>query len=112
MLEINNRQERCSICRYEYTSTHVEAVSGVKVYVCKNCLETAKNNFIWICMNCGRVYIMPKDLVIKRINDIELKRAYLLCRDMRIIQGIDMCIECDPEGIMEYLNAQNIWSEC
>jgi hypothetical protein len=83
---------------------------GVKIYVCENCLDTAKYNFIWICMNCGKVYIRPKELVIKRIKDFELKRAYLLCANMQIIQGIDMCIECDPEGIINYMNKMEM--EC
>jgi hypothetical protein len=81
---------------------------GVKVYVCDNCLEAAKYNFIWICMSCGAVYIRNKKLVIERITDNELKRAYLLTRDMQIIQGIDMCIKCDPEGVFHYMNNRKI----
>ncbi len=106
MLDINNKIEHCSICKHEYTSTHVEAIPGLKIYVCENCLEAAKYNFIWICMNCGKVYMRPKKLVIERINNYELKKAYLLCKDMQIIQGIDMCIECDPEGILTYMETE------
>lgn len=112
MLELNNRMGQCSICRNEYTSTYVEVKPGVKIYVCGNCLEAARDNFIWMCMNCGRVYVRPKDLVIKSTNDYELKRAYLLCRDMQIIQGIDMCIECDPEGIVNYMKTVKAGMEC
>jgi hypothetical protein len=86
---------------------------GVKIYVCGNCLEAAKYNFIWICINCGKVYITPKALAIKRIKDFELKRAYLLCAHMQIIQGIDMCVECDPEGILNCMNIDDeIGLEC
>ncbi len=112
MLEINNKMEPCDICRHEYTSTHVEAMPGVIIYVCDDCLEAAKHNFIWICMNCGKVYIRPKSLVIKRLDNFELKRAYILCQDMQIIQGIDMCIECDPEGIVNYMKNFKMAGEC
>ena len=58
-------------------------------------------------MSCGSVYIRNKKLVVERITDNELKRAYLLCQDMQIIQGIDMCIQCDPEGILEHVSSHN-----
>lgn len=98
---------QCSICRQEYTSTHVEAMPGIKVFVCENCIEAAKYNFIWICMNCGRVFLRPKKLVMARLADAEMRNAYLVCEDMQVIQGIDMCIECDPEGLMEFM--ENAW---
>jgi hypothetical protein len=99
-----NKLEQCNICKEEYTSTHVEVLRGVKVYACKSCLEATKDNFIWICINCGRVYIRPKDLMISRINNYEVKRNCLLYRDLQIIIGIDMCIGCNPEGIVNYMN--------
>lgn len=111
MLEIDNRHERCNICKHEYTSVHTEVMAGVKIYVCNDCLEAAKHNFIWICMNCGKVYIRNKKLVLARLKNKELKRAYLMCADMQIIQGIDMCIECDPEGVLLYMDTEKI-AEC
>ena len=54
----------------------------------------------------------PKELVINRVQDPELKRAYMLCKDMQIIQGIDMCIECDPERIAEYMEMQRPAAKC
>ncbi|MBI4849152.1 MAG: hypothetical protein HY808_11355 [Nitrospirae bacterium] len=111
-MEINNKFQKCTICKKEYTSTHAEAMPGVVIYVCDKCLETAKNNFIWICMNCGEVYLRPKRLVLERLKDAELQKAYLLCEDMQIIQGIDMCISCDPEGIFNYMNDQKMAMEC
>lgn len=104
--------EQCSICKNEYTSIHVEAMPGIKIFVCENCLEAAKYNFIWICMNCGKVYLRPKKLVMSKISDIELKRAYLLCEDMQIIQGMDMCIDCDPEGLMDFMENAQVIAEC
>lgn len=112
MLEFNARFEQCSICKHELTTTHAEVMPGVKIHICENCLEAARHYFIWICMNCGRVYIRPKELVISRIADYELKSAYALCKDMQIIQGIDMCIECDPEGIVNCMNAVRAEAEC
>ena len=105
MLELETKHEQCTICKHEYTSTHTEVTPGVKIYVCDPCLEAAKYNFIWVCMSCGKVYLRPKKLVIERVKDLELKRAYLLCQDMQIIQGIDMCILCDPEGIVNFMDA-------
>jgi hypothetical protein len=106
MLDIEVKHEKCTICKHEYTSVHTEVSPGVKIYVCASCLEAAKDNFIWVCMGCGKVYLRPKRLVIERMKDPELKRAYMLCEDMQMIQGIDMCIACDPEGIMNYMDAQ------
>lgn len=106
MIEIEAKHEQCTICKHEYTSINTEVTPGVKIYVCDNCLEAAKHNFIWICMGCGKVYMRPKKQVIERMQDMELKRAYMVCEDMQLIQGIDMCIECDPEGIMNYMDAQ------
>jgi hypothetical protein len=112
MLDVNCKLEQCSICRQEYTSTHVEVTSGFIVYVCENCIEAAKYNFIWICLNCGKVHIRPKALVIERIGDNELKKAYLLCQDVQIIQGIDMCIECDPQGIINFMKITKAGMDC
>ena len=112
MLDINNKQQKCSLCKKEYTSIHTEVQPGVQIYVCDSCLESAKNNFIWLCMSCGKVYLRPKKMVIERTTNFELKRAYLLCEDMQIIQGIDMCIECDPQGIVNYMNLEKTAMEC
>ncbi|MBI4699366.1 MAG: hypothetical protein HY758_10825 [Nitrospirae bacterium] len=112
MVELNTKMDMCHICKHEYTSTYVEAMDGIRVFVCENCLEAAKHNFIWVCMGCGKVYVRPKALVIDSIKDFELKRAYLLCQDMQIIQGIDMCIKCDPEGIINYVKNVKVGMEC
>lgn len=95
----------CSVCREGTTSIHAEVAPGQHIFVCEKCLETAKENFIWVCMGCGSVYIRPKSLVLARLTDLRLKRAYLQCEHEQIIQGIDMCIECEPEGIVEYVAA-------
>jgi hypothetical protein len=112
MVEINNKHQQCTICKHEYTSINTEVEPGVVIYICDNCLEAAKENFIWICMGCGKVYLRPKKLVIERTNNFELKRAYMICEDMQIIQGIDMCIACDPAGIMNYMDVQKTAMEC
>jgi len=103
---------QCNICKKGHTSTHVEVETGVLVYVCPDCIEKAKDHFIWLCMSCGKSYVRPKDLVINRIKDHELKRAYMLCEDMQIIQGIDMCISCSPERIIDYMEMHQIGMEC
>ncbi len=100
-----NSKGVCNVCREELTTIHAEATPGTEVFVCEKCLESAKQNFIWICMHCGNVFIRPKALVLKRLGDPGLKRAYQQCENMQIIQGIDRCIECGPEVIMEYVAA-------
>ena len=103
---------KCNICNDVYTSTHVEIEPGTIIYVCARCLEKAKNNFIWLCMSCGKSYLRPKKLVINRVKDYELKRAYMLCEDMQVIQGIEMCISCSPEKILDYMDDEPAAMEC
>lgn len=91
----------CNVCKREYTSFHFEARPGHKVYVCKDCLDSAMSNFIWICLNCGNSYHRPKEVVMGRIYDYGIKEAYFLC-ESQIIQGIDACMQCNPELIAEY----------
>jgi hypothetical protein len=100
-----NAKGPCHVCREEMTTTHAEVSAELDVFVCKKCLESAKQNFIWICVNCGNVYIRPKALVLKRLTDPRLMQAYRQCEDLQIIQGIDHCIECAPEEITEYVAA-------
>lgn len=95
----------CSICREAMTTVHAELEQGKAVYVCRKCLETARENFIWICMHCGSVFIRPKVLVLNRLTDMRLRRAYAECAGEMIIQGIDLCVECDPQGIAEVVAA-------
>jgi hypothetical protein len=107
-----DRPGKCSICKVAETYSYVEITPGTYVYVCPDCIEKAEDNFIWLCMSCGNVYIRPKELVINRIKEPELKRAYMLCADMKIIQGIDMCVACDPERILHYMECQYSNIEC
>lgn len=95
----------CSMCKEAVTTIHTELETGMQIFVCEKCLETTKQNFVWICMACGKVYVRPKSLVLKRLTDPELKEAYRACEDLQIIQGIDRCIECDPEEILAYVAA-------
>jgi len=103
MEDFLNSKQKCHVCREEWTTIHAEIAPGRHVFLCEKCLETAKQNFIWICMHCGNVYIRPKSLVLKRLHDPALKRAYLECEDLQIIQGIDRCIECDAESVAEFV---------
>jgi len=93
---------QCHICRKEYTSMHVEARPGVPIYVCSVCMEKAKDKFIWICLNCGRSFSRPKDTIISILDGTSFEKASLQFIDVQLIQGIDICISCDPQGIMDY----------
>ncbi len=110
MVDIRNTVEPCTICRHEYTSIHAEADPGVKIYVCESCLEAARYNFIFVCMHCGKVHVVHKMQMIRKIQDENLRHAYLQCINEQIIQGIDRCVSCDPEGILHYM--QCVAKEC
>jgi predicted amidophosphoribosyltransferase len=98
-----NSKGLCHVCREELTAINAEVAPGLNIFVCEKCLESAKQNFIWICVHCGNVYIRPKSLVLKRLIDPGLKRAYRQCDNLQIIQGIDQCIECAPDEIAEFV---------
>ncbi len=94
----------CLVCKDTMTSINTQIESGMTIFVCEKCLETTKSNFIWICMGCGKVYVRPKSIVLKRMTDAHMEHAYRVCEDLQVIQGIDRCIECDPEGIMQAMS--------
>ena len=109
---MKDEYEKCSICKDKYTLQHVDIDQGTVVYVCSECLEKAQDNFIWLCLTCGKPYIKPKQLVINRIKDLELKKAYMLCEDLLTIQGIDVCISCSPERLLDYAEMHETVMEC
>ena len=100
-----NSLEQCHLCGKEYTSMHVEVKPGVLVYACSSCLEKAKESFIWVCVNCGKTYFRPKDLVLNRLQNDGLENADMLCNGAQLIMGIEICIDCDPQGILEYVQS-------
>ncbi len=106
MEDYSERKDLCNVCNEEMTTIHAEIAPGHHIFVCEKCLETAKQNFIWICTHCGNVYIRPKSLVLKRLTDPQLKWAYQQCENLQIIQGIDRCIECDTEGVLLHVAAE------
>jgi hypothetical protein len=98
--------KQCDICKQEYTSMHVEVKPGVIIHACPNCLEKAKDHFIWICVSCGKSYFRPKEAVLSRLESYGLENASMLCDGVQLILGIDMCIECNPQGIIDYVNSE------
>ncbi len=103
---------RCNICNNVYTTAYIETENDSIIFICATCVERSKNNFIWICKSCGKTYVQPKNLVITRIKDPELKKAYMLCEDMQVIQSIDECISCTPERLFEVLDLQEAGMDC
>lgn len=98
-----NSLGQCGICKKEYTSMHVEYRPGSIMYVCPQCMEKSKDYFIWICVNCGEVYLKPKEQVLRRMEQSGLENAALLGEGSQLFLGIDICIACSPEGIVEYV---------
>ncbi len=96
----------CLICKKEYTSMHIEYQPGRTIYVCQKCMKKTRDNFIWLCMNCGKSYLRPKETVLSRLEASGLGNASLLRDGMQVVLGIDMCIECNPQGILEYVTGK------
>lgn len=102
MLSFNQKISECNVCKHEYTSFHFEALPGYKIFVCHNCLETAKFNFIWVCLNCGKSYLRSKKLVMSRRNGYGIREASFL-NESQLIQGIHMCLHCNPRAILKLI---------
>ncbi len=98
---------QCDICKKEHTSMRMAIKTGVIGDVCPSCLEKTRDNFIWLCMNCGKSYFRPKESVINRLKRLGIEKASQLCTGVQLIQGIDICIECNPKGILRYVNIKN-----
>lgn len=103
---------KCSICRDKYTLQRVAVDEDAIIYVCSECIEKGRDHFIWLCMVCGKSYVRPKDLVIARIKDRELKKAYMLCENDIVIQGIETCISCSPERMLDYAEMHEATMDC
>ncbi len=99
MYFFGSRLSQCSVCKSEYTSFHFEIRPADRIYICLDCLESARSNFVWICLNCGRSYLRPKTIVMNRIHDYGLKEAAFLYENI-IIHGIEGCVSCRPELIL------------
>jgi hypothetical protein len=95
----------CFICKEAMTAVSADLETGMTIFVCEKCLETTRESFIWICMGCGKVYVRPKSIVLKRLTDARMNATYRVCEELQIIQGIDRCIECDPEAVMQAMTS-------
>ena len=98
---MNAQSSECVICG-ELTTLCAEPAKGHIIFVCHDCIEKAKTHFIFICMSCGTVHMKAKERMISRMDRSGLKDAYIACRDLQIIQGIEFCVDCCPEKILEY----------
>ena len=105
MEDHENGKKLCIVCRDTLTDIHADGEDGSSIRVCAQCLESSRENFIWVCMHCGNVYIRPKALVLQRLTDPGLRKAYLACEGLQMIQGIERCIACDPQEIVEIVAA-------
>jgi hypothetical protein len=90
--------EPCTICNDVYTPMHTEIRPGLTIYVCEDCVEAARYNFIWLCLHCGRAYLHPKK---PSINEAA-----------PMIQAIEMCRECDQNGTERYMRLEITNMEC
>ncbi|GBE04278.1 hypothetical protein BMS3Abin09_01211 [bacterium BMS3Abin09] len=98
MESIEHHLEPCTICNDVYTPMHTEIRPGVHIYICEDCVEAARYNFIWLCLHCGRAYFHLKNIT---IND-----------ETPVIQAIDMCEKCDANGTERYMKLEITNIEC
>lgn len=101
MLDYEKKFNHCNICKNEYTSKYILTPEGEKVYVCEDCQESTKYNFIWICFNCGKVYISPKAIALRSVKDPETLKKY---DNMMVIQKLNLCTECNQDVVFNYNN--------
>ena len=102
----------CDICKNERTQLSVILTTGVVIYMCSECEEKAEDDFIWLCLCCGKSYNNPKWKVILRTKNLQLKKDYMLCEDSPIIHGIDSCMACNPWLIIDYIEIDSQIPEC
>ena len=88
----------CTICNDVYTPMHTEIRPGVDIYICEDCVEAARYNFIWVCLHCGRAYLCLKNTAVNE--------------GTPVIQAIDMCQKCDPNGTERYMKLEIENMEC
>lgn len=113
-MEKENKNSICNICKVKATDIHIEICetdTGIPcnedVYVCENCLEKAKKNFLFYCVQCGASYERDKQVVIDRAPSPEEREAYMAVANVQMVMGIKGCIQCAKEEIVnEYLNNQ------
>lgn len=85
---------------------HIEYKPGTIIYVCPNCMKKTRDNFVWLCMNCGKSYFRPKEAMMRRLEAGGMGNASSLRDNVQLIMGIEMCVECNPQGIVDYVNKE------
>jgi len=99
--------EPCTICNDVYTPLYTEVEPGLNIYICEDCIEAARYNFIWLCIHCGRAYLRPKKGMINAVTGEEQAHE-----ENKVIQVIGMCHKCDPNGTERYMKLEIINMEC
>ena len=98
MDHIDHHFKPCTICNDVYTPMYTEIRPGLNIYVCEDCIEAARYNFIWLCLHCGRAYLLPKKTEINEATPV--------------IQAIEMCKKCDPNGTERYMKLNITNMDC
>lgn len=107
METIERHVEPCSICNDVYTAAHTEIEPGVNIYVCEDCVEAARYNFIWLCLHCGRAFLRPKNTAAGKMEE-----KFIFSDENKVIQTINMCHKCDPNGTERYMKLEVVNMEC
>jgi hypothetical protein len=108
-------KKKCSICGKNETNkscTISNVDNGISyneiIYICDGCLDIAKENFIFICINCRNNYKRNKKDMVKRLlergdeYDFALAKGLQVLDKEQVVLGISACIQCDRETVIDY----------
>lgn len=87
----------CSICKEDHALLEKREPDG-DVCICDRCRESvARDNFIWICLSCRKVYLESKQLFLERERDPDTRRYYRDVIAECVIHGLETCLQCSAE---------------
>lgn len=95
--------EICIVCQSNQSEIKCDVEGDLEIYICQDCLDLAQDYFIFVCLECGSVYLRAKEDFIRILDKHKhdqkyqvLKEAYEACKGEQIIQGLSDCLECNP----------------
>lgn len=101
-------KNKCSICKQNETEINCEinlTDEGLPykhtIYVCEPCLERAKDNLIFVCINCLSTFERNKENTIIKLSksnnpeDKEILYGLMQMRFEQVITGVSSCPKCD-----------------
>ena len=89
--------QECCICKTNETSNTVKTPQGT-VAVCHECLDQTKDDFVFVCLECGNVHRRNKAEAMKRWEnagpDNPIVQGLKKLRDEQVVIGVGGCVDC------------------